>query len=169
MNNFNWFEFNLDSFLLLFIVLNVVNVIIQTFKAIITINGSPLAAAGINAITFAIYTVVVVFMNADGLGIVWKSIIIGIVNFIGVYVVKWLEVKSRKDKLWKVEATVDAEHQTELITALRSAKIPFNYIEGIGKYVLFNIYCETQKQSKAVKLLLDFNDARYFVAESKTL
>lgn len=169
MNNFNWFEFNLDSFLLLFIVLNVVNVIIQTFKAIITINGTPLAAAGINAITFAIYTVVVVFMNADGLGIVWKSIIIGIVNFIGVYIVKWFEAKSRKDKLWKVEATIDNEHRTEIILALKGAKIPFNYIEGVGKYVLFNIYCETQKQSKAAKSLLDLHDARYFVSESKTL
>ena len=83
-----WFEFNLNAFLWIFIILNVVNVVIQTVKTIVTVNGTPLSAAIINAVTFAIYTVVVVFMNADGLGVFWKAVIIGVVNFIGVYVVK---------------------------------------------------------------------------------
>ena len=91
MENLNWLEFNLNAFLWIFIILNVVNVIIQTIKSIVTINGTPFAAAVINAVTFAIYTVVVVFMNADGLGIIWKALIIGVVNFIGVYIVKWWE------------------------------------------------------------------------------
>ena len=56
MENLNWFDFNLNAFLAVFIILNVVNVVIQTIKTIVTVNGTPFAAAVINAVTFAIYT-----------------------------------------------------------------------------------------------------------------
>lgn len=170
MTNFNyWFEFNLDTFLLVFIVLNIVNVVIQTVKTIVTVNGSPMSAAIINAITFAIYTVVVVFMNADGLGVFWKAVIIGVVNFIGVYVVKVIEIKNRKDKLWKVEATVLRGYTQSLHQALVEAEISHNYLENVGKWTLFNVYCETQAQSAKAKEILNKFDAKYFVSESKML
>ena len=52
---------------------------------------------------------------------------------------------------------------------LEKNDLPFNYIEGVGKYVLFNIYCATQKESKKAKEILDTNKAKYFVSESKVL
>jgi hypothetical protein len=168
MENLNWLEFNLNAFLWIFIVLNVVNVIIQTIKSIVTINGTPFAAAVINAVTFAIYTVVVVFMNADGLGIIWKALIIGVVNFIGVYIVKWWEEKSRKEKLWKVEATVARTKSSEVQSLLDNAHIPHNYIHA-GQYTIFNCYCETKKQSEAIKEILTNHNAKYFVSETKML
>lgn len=168
MENLNWLEFNLNTFLLVFIVLNIVNVIIQTVKSIVTINGTPMSAAIINAITFAIYTVVVVFMNADGLGIIWKALIIGVVNFIGVYIVKWWEEKARKDKLWKVEATIPRTKSSAVQSMLDNARIPHNYLHA-GQYTIFNCYCATKKQSEAVKEILKNYDAKYFVSESKTL
>ena len=61
----NWFEFELSTFLWVFIALNVINVIIQTVKSIVTINGSKWSASIINAVAYGIYTIVVVFMNAD--------------------------------------------------------------------------------------------------------
>ena len=98
-----------------------------------------------------------------------KCAITFICNVVGVFLVKWGEEKARKDKLWKVEATVYEPYKESLINDLKKADLPFNYIEGIGKYVLFNIYCETQADSKAVKGLLDFHKAKYFVSESKSL
>lgn len=163
-----WFEFNLNTFLWIFIILNVVNVVIQTIKTIVTVNGTPFAAAVINAVTFAIYTVVVVFMNADGLGVFWKAVIIGVVNFIGVYVVKLIEVKNRKDKLWKVEATVPREVALDLVRKLKANDLPYNYVD-INKYYLFNVYCATQAQSAKVKEVLNLYNAKYFVSESKML
>ena len=168
MENLNWFDFNLNAFLAVFIILNVVNVVIQTVKTIVTVSGTPFLAAVINAVTFAIYTVVVVFMNADGLGIIWKAIIIGIVNFIGVYVVKLIEVKNRKDKLWKVEATVARTKSSEVQSLLDNARIPHNYIYA-GQYTIFNCYCETKKQSEAIKEILPAYNAKYFVSETKAL
>ena len=77
----NWFGFEWGTFLIVFIVLNIVNVVIQTLKTIITINGTKMSAAVINAVTFFIYTFVVIYMNADGLGVFWKAFIIGFINF----------------------------------------------------------------------------------------
>ena len=165
----NWFEFSWSGFLAVFIVLNVANVIIQTIKSIATIKCGAWSAAAINAIAYGLYTVVVVYMNADGLGLFWKAVIIGLANLLGVYVVKVIEEKNRKDKLWKVEATILGGRTTQLHQALIHAELPHNYIEGIGKYVLFNVYCETQADSMKAKEILDRFEAKYFVSESKSL
>ena len=165
----NWFGFEVGAFLWVFLALNVVNVVIQTVKSIVTINGGKMSAAVINAVTFFIYTFCVVYMNADGLGLVWKALIIGLINFVGVYVVKLIEEKSRKDKLWKVEATVNTmDEAKEIVALLTDYNIPHNYID-INRYVLINCYCATQKQSLAVKEVLNTYHAKYFVSESKTL
>ena len=165
----NWFEFSLSGFLAVFVVLNIINVVIQTIKSIATIKCGAWAAAGINAVAYGLYTVVVVYMNADGLGLFWKAIIIGLANLLGVYVVKVVEEKNRKDKLWKVEATVLRGHTSALHCALVDAEISHNYLENVGKFTLFNVYCETQADSIKAKLVLDKFGAKYFVSESKTL
>lgn len=164
----NWFGFEFSTFLWVFLALNVVNVVIQTVKSIITINGGKMSAAVINAVTFFIYTFCVVYMNADGLGLVWKALIIGVINFVGVFVVKLIEEKSRKDKLWKVEATVSREVALDLVRKLKANDLPYNYVD-IEKYYLFNVYCATQAQSARVKEVLNTYHAKYFVSESKTL
>lgn len=168
----NWFEFSLNGFLLVFIVLNILNVVIQTVKSIATIKCGAWAAASINAIAYGLYTVVVVYMNADGLGLMWKAVIIGLANLLGVYVVKLLEVKSRKDKLWKVEATIHSQgiepKYDDCIIALKGSGVPFNYIDA-EKYIIINCYCATQNESLAVKNILNEYGAKYFVSESKSL
>lgn len=164
----NWFGFEVGAFLWVFIALNVVNVVIQTVKSIVTISGGKMIAAVINAVTFFIYTFCVVYMNADGLGLVWKALIIGVINFVGVYVVKLIEEKSRNDKLWKVEATVSREVALDLVRKLKANDLPYNYVD-IEKYYLFNVYCATQAQSAKIKEVLDSYNAKYFVSESKTL
>jgi hypothetical protein len=164
----NWFEFSLNGFLFVFIVLNVLNVIIQTVKSIATIKCGAWAAASINALAYGLYTIVVVYMNADGLGLAWKAIVIGLANLFGVYVVKILEAKNRKDKLWKVEATVKRTLITSLDNALSKLNISHNYIVTLN-YGIFNCYCATQEESAKVKLLLSKYEAKYFVSESKTL
>ena len=154
--------------LLIFIVLNIVNVIIQTVKSIATIKCGKTLAAIINAVAYGLYTVVVVYTVCD-LPLWLKVVVVGAANLIGVYVVKLLEEKSRKDKLWKVEATVNTKEEAEdIIKLLKDVNIPYNYID-INRYVLINCYCATQKQSAGVKSILDTYNAKYFVSESKTL
>lgn len=150
-----------------FIILNIVNVIIQTVKSIATVKYDKVVAAIINSIAYGLYTVVTVYMLCD-LPLAWKAFIVAMCNLIGVYVVKALEEKARKDKLWKVEATVSAQYTERLHNELSVVKLPHNYIDKIGKYVIFNVYCETQADSIKAKKLLDYYHAKYFISESKT-
>lgn len=154
--------------LIIFIVLNIFNVIIQTVKSIATVKCDKVVAAIVNAIAYGLYTVVTVFMLCD-LPLAWKAFIVAMCNLVGVYAVKALEEKARKDKLWKVEATVSAQYAERLHNELSVVKLSHNYIDKIGKYVIFNVYCETQADSIEAKKLLDYYHAKYFVSESKIL
>ena len=154
--------------LILFIVMNIVNVVIQTIKSIATIKCGKTAAALVNALAYGLYTYIIVLTNCD-LPMLAKCLIVASANFVGVWVVKYFEEKARKDKLWKVEATVYhylTEHDHTLLT---EQGIAHNYIEGIGQYTIFNIYCPTQHESLLVRELLEQSESKYFVSESKTL
>ena len=76
--------------LILFIVLNVANVIIQTVKSIATIKCGKTVAALVNAVAYGLYTVVVVYTVCD-LNLWVKVLVVAVANLIGVYVVKWIE------------------------------------------------------------------------------
>ena len=157
--------------LVLFIVMNIVNVVIQTIKSIATIKCGKVTAAIVNAVAYGLYTYIVVLTMCD-LPLLAKCLIVAGANFVGVWVVKYFEEKARKDKLWKVECTIPAFNAPYLIRLMNEeiSTIPYNYID-IGKYYIFNFYCESQTQSKALKDLFELENlkAKYFVSESKTL
>lgn len=155
------------NLIIIFILLNIANVIIQTVKSIATIKCGKTMAAIINAVAYGLYTVVVVYTVCD-LPLWFKVVVVAVANLIGVFVVKLLEEKSRKDKLWKVEATIRFKDFDDFKTAVDSLRIPYNYF-CIKKYYLFNFYAETQEQSRMIKKVLDNFDAKYFVSETKEL
>ena len=152
----------------IFVVLNVVNVVIQTVKSIVTIKCGRVSAAIINAVAYGLYTIVLVYTVCD-LNLWLKAVVVAVANLIGVYIVKLIEEKKRKDKLWKVEATIPKEHTDELHYELKVRNVPHNFIEDVGQYTVFNIYCNTQKESAIARVLLNQYHAKYFVSESKTL
>ena len=155
--------------LLLFIIMNIVNVIIQTVKSIATIKCGKTAAAIINAVAYGLYTYIVVLTMCD-LPLLAKCLIVAGANFVGVFVVKLIEEKSRKDKLWRVEVTF--AHDTDLMNVLKvwagTNGISYNYID-IEKYYIVNFYAPTQKESAMIKNFVNLYNGKYFVSESKTL
>ena len=154
--------------LITFIILNIFNVIIQTVKSLATVKCGKSVASVVNAIAYGLYTIVTVYMLCD-LDLWLKALIVALCNLVGVFVVKFFEEKARKDKLWKVEATVFNPYTESLHEELNSANLSHNYIENIGKYSVFNIYCETQTDSAKAKEILDRQKAKYFVSETKNL
>ena len=135
----------------------------------ITIKCEKWGASIINALAYGLYTYIVVLTANDSISLWFKIIVVALSNLVGVYVVKFVEEKGRKDKLWKVEATVLRGHTTALHCALVDDEISHNYLENVGRYTLFNVYCETQRDSAKAKEVLDRFGAKYFVSESKTL
>lgn len=153
--------------ILLFALCTAVNVILSTIKSILTVKGGKLSASFINALTYGFYSYVIVLTSADGMPIWLKMAITAVCNFVGVYFVKWIEEKARKDKLWKVELTVPTKYTNTIDFDLHD--VPHSYIELSDKHTLFNFYCATQKESAKVKAIANQYEAKYFVAESKNL
>lgn len=156
--------------MILFAICTIVNVILSTLKSLITIKGSKLAAAVANAITYGFYTYVIILTSDAGISIEGKMLITAAANFVGVYLVKLLEEKARKDMLWKIESTIRRDERTLYILRdqLELADIPFNWID-INKYYIINCFCATQEQSAKAKSILDAVGAKYFVSETKNL
>lgn len=154
--------------LIIFIILNVVNVVIQTVKSIATIKCGKWGAALVNALAYGLYTFVVIYMTIDGLSIWLKAGIIAVANLIGVYVVKVIEEKREKERLWKVEMAVPTNRIEWVKVKLTKAKIHNNYVT-VGQYTMFNCYCYTKSETRIVRDIGKEVEAKYSAYESKVL
>ena len=152
----------------IFVVLNVLNVIIQTVKSLCTVKCGKGIASIVNAIAYGLYTVVLVYMNCD-LSLWAKVAVVGGANLIGVYVVKMLEEKADKEKLWKIEVTIPYEQKSKMIEDCNYYDFSYNHFDIDENYCGFNFYAYTKKESANIKKLLKSYDAKYFVSESKSL
>ena len=56
---------NETTLFIIFVILSIANVILNTVKSIVTVKGGKLAAALINGITFFVYTYVIIYTNCD--------------------------------------------------------------------------------------------------------
>lgn len=156
------------EFLAIFIILSVINVIFSTVRSIVTIKGGKFVASIVSGGYFAFYNVMLIYTVMD-FPLWQKCLITFVCNVVGVFIVKFVEELLQKDKLWKVEATIVRNYQADVCEMLNKARVPYNYIGGVGKYTIFNVFCATQEQSIAVKEILKAYNAKYFVSESKTL
>ena len=156
------------KFLITFIILSIVNVIFSTIRSITTIKSGKTIASLMSGGYFAFYNIMLIYTVANFP--MWEKCLITFVcNVMGVWIVKFAEEKMQKDKLWKVETSITNKNKEKVAEMLEKANISFNYIDGIGKYTIFNIFCTTQNQSLAVKEILKMYNAKYFVSESKIL
>lgn len=155
--------------IVIFAIATIVNVTLSTIRAICTIKGGKWISATTNAICYGFYPLIVMLTAKGTVDIIINMGITAIANFICVWIIKFVEEKARKDKLWKVEATVLRGWTNELHRSLVEAEIPHNYLENVGKYTLFNIFCEKQSDSAKAREILNRFEAKYFVTESKNL
>ena len=148
-----------------FLILSIINVIFSTVRSIATIKSEKWIAAILNAGYFAYYNIVLIYAVADfNLGI--KCVITFIANMVGVLLVKEIEEKTKKEKLWKFEITVKSEWFYLMRDFLKDNAISSNYID-LGKYCIFNAFCETKEQSDKIIQITKNCKGKYFVTETK--
>lgn len=157
-----------NQLLLEFILYTTINVIIQTAKGIITIKGGKLAAASANAVAYGLYTYIIALTMCD-LPMLLKCVITAVINFVGVYFVKWGEEKTEKTKLWKIEISVLAENAEKIRNALDAFGISRDDGKTVGKWVKFDTYCYTKKESAFVREIAERYEAKYFASASESL
>ena len=159
----------MNSLTIIFILLNVVNVALMTVKSIVTIKGGCVSAAAANAVTYGIYTVVIIYTVCE-LPLWEKVVIVALANFFGVLVVKKIEKFLEKDKLWKIEATIQLKDFQKLLQNCQEENLNYTFYpvkNNEKKYYAFSFYCETQKDSSKLAKVLKNYDCKYFVSEHR--
>lgn len=156
--------------ILIFAIATIINVTLSTVRAITTIKCGKWASATMNALCYGFYPLIVMLTAKDTVTIWVNMGITALANFVCVWLIKYVEEKARKDKLWKIESTF--AHKENFIHNLKVwaeiEHIPYNYID-IDKYYVVNFYCATQNQSALVKDFITRFNGKYFVSESKIL
>ena len=157
------------NLLVTFVIFNILNVIIQTVKSIATIKCNKWVASLVNAVAYGLYTYIVVLTVCE-LSLWVKMLVVALANLVGVFVVKLIEEKSRKDKLWKIEMAIPNGLAETVITRLKGVEnlIPFNY-HYLGKWCIFNCYCDTQEKTSYVKYISKEYNGKISAYESKSL
>ena len=157
------------ALLALFVVLTIINVILNTARTIITVKGGLFWSSFISAIAFGFYVLVIVYTVCE-LPLWIKATVTALANFFGTYFVKWLEMKVRRDKLWMVDVVLTGPQIYAAKAYLDPWKI--QYIEipiSNSDSSQFHIYSKTQDESRHIRDLLKTYNAKYVVVESKSL
>lgn len=154
------------KFFIIFIILSAINVVFSTIRSITTIKSGKTVASLVSGGYFAFYNVMLIYTVMDFP--LWEKCVITFVcNVIGVWIVKLIEEKMRKDKLWKVEVTIPKDCFEEVNFLLKDISHSHIFIDE--KHVLFNFYCATQKDTEKVTKICNQYNAKYFASESQKI
>lgn len=157
---------NLGLFLI-FIICNAINVVIQTVKSIATVKCNKYIAALINALAYGFYTYIIVLTVCD-LNLWTKIIVVGTCNLVGVFIVKLIEEKMQKNKLWKIELTINRKKEEDFALMLEGADISYYNITN-GKWSHFYCFCSSREESAAVREIAKKFNVKHFASENKIL
>jgi hypothetical protein len=152
--------------IIFFALMTVINVTLSTIRSLCTIKGGKWLSATTNAICYGFYPLIVMLTAKGTVGIVVNMIITAIANFVCVWLIKLVEEKARKDKLWLVKITIPKEHFEKAKFWLKTWEIPYSYVD-IEKYVVFDTYCATQKDTEYAIKVCDMFNGKKFATESK--
>lgn len=158
------------NLVLLYCVLCLVNVVLQTLRSVCTIKCGTLIAAIMNAVAYGLYTVVIIYTNAEGLSLVEKIIITMSANFVGVYFANFIFNKIFKNEFkWKVEISIPSEKKELFEEELKNNNLEYYYDGEMGSWRAYSVFCPTRKDSIKLKKILPSN-SRYNIIECiKTL
>lgn len=155
-----------------FVILNFINVLINTARSLTTVKGGKWIASLMNALCYGYYTVIIVITATYEMPLALKIVAVAIVNFIGVFAIKLGEEKITKEKLWIYNATakVTSEELNNAISILKNAdvKLVYNTVVENELYTL-QIFSNTQKESEMIKSILNNYNIKYCAIETKEI
>ena len=152
--------------IIIFAIATVVNVTLSTIRSRCTIKCGKWLSALTNAMCYGFYPLIVMLTAKDSVTIWTNMAITAVANFICVWLIKFIEEKARKDKLWKVEIAVAKCYQKDVENNLLN--VPHNCIDT-GSWVMFNCYCNRQSETAYVVDIAKRYKGKISAYESKPL
>ena len=144
--------------ILLFIILQIVNVILSTIKSIVLSKGYKWGTIISNTIYFGVYTAVLKqLVLVDNMFLL--IVITMIANFFGTWIGFNILEKIRKADLWIIKTVVEIDKIKDYKKALNDAGIKYiSYQTTWDECTAVDIFSESRSQSKVIKeILLKFN------------
>ena len=89
--------------IIIFAIVTVINVTLSTIRSLCTIKCGKWLSALTNAMCYGFYPLIVMLTAKDSVTIWTNMAITAVANFICVWLIKFIEEKARKDKMWKIE------------------------------------------------------------------
>lgn len=149
--------------LMIFFIINLINVILSTCKSILTVKSTRMIATLINATAYGFYALVVKSMG--GFDTTTVVVVTIVANLIGVYFSIWLLDTLKKDRLWKISVTALKDDGIKIANELTELEISRNYYEVNTHKMVIDIYSENQKESELIKNILDKYTVKYHITE----
>lgn len=153
-----------------FVILNFINVLINTARSLTTVKGGKWIASLMNALCYGYYTVIIVITATYEMPLALKIIAVAIVNFIGVFAIKLGEEKIQKEKKWIFLATAKCENNAivDVSEKLKALEIKLVYTTVIeNELYTLEIFSNDKKESEMITAILDNYEIKYSAIESK--
>ena len=159
--------------IIIFTIATVINVTLSTIRSLCTIKGGKWLSALTNAMCYGFYPLIVMLTAKDSVTIWTNMVITAVANFICVWLIKFIEERARKDKMWKVEMAIPAcpELNSEfspINNHLMQNNIPYNWHLMDGWYI-YNCYCMTKEQTAICTEIVKQCKGKISAYESKPL
>lgn len=149
--------------IVLFFVLNLINVILGTMRSILTVKSTPFVSMIINTVSYTFYSSIVKLVSGQDMAVVLVTT--ALTNIIGVYIARFILNKAKKDKLWRITATLPADIDSGVIVPKLKEK-GIASVVYVGEDVkLIDIYSKTQGESLVIKEILEPLKVKYSVVE----
>ena len=139
--------------IVLFFVLTLINVILGTMRSILTVKSTPFVSMVINTVSYTFYSGIVKLVSGQDMAVV--LITTALTNIIGVYIAQFILNKAKKDRLWRITATVKYNKSKDIANALEQYNISYNEQATDGnKTAIFDIFSKTQGESALMQNIM---------------
>ena len=153
-----------DMGVIVFALIQIVNVVLSTVRSILTVNGSKLTAALVSSISYTIGAVTTKMLTEQAFDIV--IIVTFITNLFGVYLAKLILEKTKKEKIWTVSATLRTENKDIVESALLKRGVQFTMCPAVNDRFLINIFSYSRGESAIVKEIMNENNTKFTITEN---
>lgn len=153
-----------DMGVIVFALIQIVNVVLSTVRSILTVNGSKLTAALVSSISYTIGAVTTKMLTEQAFDIV--VIVTFITNLFGVYLAKLILEKTKKEKIWTVSATLRTENKDIVESALLKRGVQFTMCPAVNDRFLINIFSYSRGESAIVKEIMNENNTKFTITEN---
>lgn len=154
-----------------FVVLNFINVLVNTARSLCTIKGGKWVASIMNALCYGYYTVIIVITATYEMPLLMKCFAVAFVNFVGVFTIKFCEEKMKKERMWIYNATakMNSENLNNVVSLLKNAEIKLVYTKVTDGLFTLTVFSNNSKESEMVKSILDNYSIKYYAVETKEI